>query len=150
MQDAANIAVYLPRQLSLVEFLGFVLPVFLGLGVLFKMGGERIQQIVDEKSSVVDIRSATVIDLIYAVILFYFKLHSKIPMSTTWVFLGLIGGRELAMSIRQSSARSTGEAFRMMLKDTGLAVVGLLVSLIIAIACNDAMYDIAMETLGLQ
>ena len=149
MQDAANIAVYLPRQLSLVEFLGFVLPVFFGLGVLFKMGGERIQQIVDEKSSVVDIRAATVIDLIYAVILFYFKLHSKIPMSTTWVFLGLIGGRELAMSIRQSSDRSTAEAFRMMLKDTGLAVVGLLVSLIIAIACNDAMYDVVMQTLGL-
>ena len=87
---------------------------------------------------------------IYQYDLFYFKLHSKIPMSTTWVFLGLIGGRELAMSIRQSSDRSTAEAFRMMLKDTGLAVVGLLVSLIIAIACNDAMYNVMMNTLGLQ
>ena len=37
----------------------------------------------------------------------------------------------------------------MMLKDTGLAVIGLLVSLIIAIACNDAMYDVVMQTLGL-
>ena len=97
MQDAANIAVYLPRQLSFIEFLGFALPVFIGIGIMFKMGGERIQEIVDEKSQVVDVRAATIIDLIYAVILFYFKLHSKIPMSTTWVFLGLIGGREVAM-----------------------------------------------------
>ena len=77
MQDAANIAVYLPRQLSFTEFLRFSLPVFFGLGVMFKMGGERIQQIVDEKSQVVDVRSATIIDFIYAIILLYFKMHSK-------------------------------------------------------------------------
>ena len=59
MQDAANIAVYLPRQLSFIEFLGFSLPVFFGLGLLFKMGGEKVQEIVDEKSKVVDVRAAT-------------------------------------------------------------------------------------------
>jgi len=147
MQDAANIAVYLPRQLSLVEFLGFAIPVFLGLGVLFKMGGERVQEIVDEKSDVVDVRAATIIDLIYAIILFYFKLHSKIPMSTTWVFLGLIGGREIAMSMRRSNDRSIATAAKMMGKDTGLALIGLLVSLAIAMACNDAMYDAVMGSI---
>ena len=34
-----------------------------------------------------------------------------------------------------------------MLKDTGAAVIGLLISLIIAMACNDAMYDGVMMTL---
>jgi hypothetical protein len=148
MQDAANIAVYLPRQLSFIEFLGFALPVFIGIGIMFKMGGERIQEIVDEKSQVVDVRAATIIDLIYAVILFYFKLHSKIPMSTTWVFLGLIGGREVAMNLRNCGDRTPKAAALMMLKDTGAAVIGLLISLIIAMACNDAMYDGVMMTLG--
>ena len=150
MQDAANIAVYLPRQLTLIEFLGFSIPMFLGLGLMFWQGGDRIQQIVDEKSQVVDVRAATVIDFIYAIILFYFKLHSKIPMSTTWVFLGLIGGRELAMNMRNAGDRTVREAFFMMLKDTGAALLGLLVSLLIAMACNEAMYDGVMSSLGLR
>lgn len=148
MQDAANIAVYLPRQLSFVEFLGFVLPVFLGLGILFKTGGEKVQEIVEEKSQVVDVRAATMIDLIYAGILFYFKLHSKIPMSTTWVFLGLIGGREIAMSLRHTSGRGWMTASKMMAKDTGLALVGLAVSLLLAVAVNDAMQEAFFSYFG--
>jgi hypothetical protein len=141
MQDAANVAVYLPRQLSPVEFLCFAIPIFLGLGLLFKTGGERIQEIVEEKSQVVDVRAATVIDLIYAGILFYFKLHSKIPMSTTWVFLGLLGGREIAMSLRSCSSYGWQGAVKMMMRDTGLALIGLLISLMIAMAVNQAMMD---------
>ena len=137
-------------MLSFVEFLGFALPVFFGLGLMFRMGGDRIQQIVDEKSQVVDVRAATVIDLIYALILFYFKIHSKIPMSTTWVFLGLIGGRELAMNMRNSGDRTVKEAFFMMMRDTGAALLGLLISLMIAMACNEAMYDGVMASIGLR
>ena len=43
-QDAANIAVYLPRQLTVVELIAFSGVIFVGLGILFRMGGERIQQ----------------------------------------------------------------------------------------------------------
>jgi len=149
MQDAANIAVYLPRQLSFTEFLGFSLPVFLGLGLLFKMGGERVQEIVEEKSQVVDVRSATMIDVIYAGILFYFKIHSKIPMSTTWVFLGLIGGREIAMSLRQTSGLQWATAFRMMAKDTFLALIGLSISLVLAFSVNAKMQEAFLQYLGL-
>ena len=149
MQDAANIAVYLPRQLTFTEFLGFSLPVFLGLGLLFKMGGERVQEIVEEKSQVVDVRSATMIDVIYAGILFYFKIHSKIPMSTTWVFLGLIGGREIAMSLRQTSGLQWGTAFRMMAKDTLLALIGLSISLLLAFSVNAKMQEAFLQYLGL-
>ena len=73
-QDAANIAVYLPRSLSLWQFFAFSGGIFLGLGLLFRMGGEKVQEIVDEKSGVVDVRAATIIDLVYAGILYYFKV----------------------------------------------------------------------------
>lgn len=139
MQDAANIAVFLPRQLSLVEFLGFTIPIVLALGYMLFKGGARIQQIVDEKSRVTDVRSATLIDFIYAIILFYFKLHSKIPMSTTWVFLGLLSGREIAMSIRHASSRSIKDAVKVSAKDASLAFLGLFISFVIAISCNPAM-----------
>lgn len=136
MQDAANIAVYLPRRLEVVEFAAFATIIFVGLGFLFRSGGERIQEIVDEKSSVVDVRAATIIDLVYAVILYYFKEVSQVPMSTTWVFIGLLGGREVAMALRGSSGRSWAQALALMLRDVFAAGVGLLVSLLIAYFVN--------------
>ncbi len=148
-QDAANIAVYLPRRLDLVEFLGFALCIFLGLGLLFRSGGERIQQIVDEKSAVVDVRSATVIDLVYALILGYHLVDSSTPMSTTWVFLGLLGGRELAMSMARSTDRSPRTALWMMGRDGAAAGAGLAVSLLIAYFVNDGFRQQANRLLGL-
>ena len=148
-QDAANIAVYLPRQLTVVELIAFSGVIFVGLGILFRMGGERIQQIVEEKSDVFDLRSATVIALVYAVSLFYFKIHSKVPMSTTWVFLGLLGGRELAMTLRGGGDRSVGAALKMMGRDAALAATGLAVSLILACAVNEVVRDALLSSVGL-
>ena len=148
-QDAANIAVYLPRQLNVVELAAFAGVIFIGLGILFRMGGERIQQIVEEKSDVFDLRPATIIALVYAVILFYFKIHSKVPMSTTWVFLGLLGGRELAMTLRGSGERSVGAAVKMMTRDAALAATGLAVSLILACAVNDVVRNALLSSIGL-
>ena len=142
MQDAANIAVYLPRQLNPAQFIGFAGFVFAGLGMLFYMRGERIQAVVDEKSAVEDVRPATVIDLLYGFILYYFKVKSSIPMSTTWVFIGLLGGRELAMSItRSNDGRSVGQAFRLMARDILFVTFGFLVSLVLAVAINPGVRD---------
>ena len=138
-QDAANIAVYLPRSLNGWEFIAFAGTVVVGLGWIFKNGGEKIQEVVEEKNNVTDIRAATIIDLLYAIILFYFKIHSKIPMSTTWVFLGLLAGRELAISIQSKGGfgfRTPGQAVQMLTKDAGMATIGLVISLIVAYMVN--------------
>ena len=44
MQDAANIAVFLPRSLSFGEFAGFAGVLFIGLGLLLYYKGGRIQR----------------------------------------------------------------------------------------------------------
>jgi len=137
MQDAANIAVYLPRKLELVEFLAFAGTVFLGLGLLFKLGGEKVQEIVDEKSGIEDVRSASVVDFVYAIILYIFKFASEVPMSTTWVFIGLLGGRELAMAAQRVGTRDVKGAGKLMAKDAMLAGIGLVVSIALAMAVND-------------
>jgi len=69
-----------------------------GLGYMFREGGGKIQQIVIEKHNTRYVRSATIIDCVYFVILLFFKEINDIPMSTTWVFVGLLCGRELAMA----------------------------------------------------
>jgi len=137
MQDAANIAVYLPRNMRFIEFFGFVSIIFIGLGLLLYYKGGRIQKIVTEKSVVTDVRFATVIDFIYCILLFYFKLHSKVPMSTTWVFIGLLGGRELGMALRRSGENSILKTFKLIFKDFSFAMIGLFISIIIAIGVND-------------
>lgn len=97
IQDFANIYVYLPRALSGGE-IAISLTVLLALlGYIFYSRGGSIQKIVKAKTNTVDIRSATIIDFLYAIILLFFKEFSKVPMSTTWVFLGLLAGREMAI-----------------------------------------------------
>jgi len=149
-QDAANIAVYLPRSLNPVQFAFFVGVIFGGLGLLFFMRGEAIQEVVDEKSDVVDVRMATVIDFVYAIILYYFKIMSKIPMSTTWVFIGLLGGRELVMSLVKASDRSPMFALRMMAKDLAKVTIGLIVSMVIAYAVNQPFREQIHIFVGLE
>ncbi len=138
MQDAANIAVYLPRSLTFAQFSGFALYIFFGLGVLFYLRGDRIQKVVTEKSDVRDIRSATIIDFVYAVILYYFKIKSNIPMSTTWVFIGLLAGREVAMSFTDARGKGKplGKSLKLIGKDAGYALIGLAVSIALAVAIN--------------
>ena len=139
MQDMANLAVYLPRQLSLAEVVVFAGTIFLGLGVLFFLRGDRIQRIVSEKSSVVDIRAATLVDFVYALILFGFMSVSTVPMSTTWVFIGLLAGRELALIAMRAADRPLKEGFKLAGRDLGLAAIGLAVSIAIAVAANPVL-----------
>ncbi|WP_204281879.1 inorganic phosphate transporter [Pontibacter burrus] len=141
-QDLANIAVYLPRQLNIYEFLVFTGFIFLGLGFLFYKKGDRIQNVINEKSEVRDVRSATIIDLVYSLILFYFKEVNNVPMSTTWVFVGLLAGRELGMRLRaHDSGEKFAKTFRLIGKDVLSVTIGLIISLILAIAINPVMQD---------
>lgn len=137
-QDASNIAVYLPRSLSWEQFAIFAGAIFVGLGVLFFLRGDKIQQIVEEKTEVVDVRAATIIDFIYAIILIVFKGYSNMPMSTTWVFIGLLAGREFGIALaRRGMGRRT---WRLMYKDLRNAAIGLLVSGLVAFGANPQIF----------
>jgi hypothetical protein len=96
--DMANIAVFLPREIPIDLMLMISVVFVFGLWYMFKEGGGKIQNIVLEKHNTRYVRSATIIDGVYWIILFFFKELNDIPMSTTWVFVGLLCGRELAMA----------------------------------------------------
>ena len=119
-QDFANIFVYLPRQLSPLSMLVSLLILVGMLGYIFYHRGGAIQSIVRAKSNTGDIRSATIIDFIYGLILLFFKELNNVPMSTTWVFIGLLGGREIMMRwmLGRESGQPENERF---LDDSGVA-----------------------------
>jgi hypothetical protein len=145
MQDAANIAIFLPRSLDIYQFAAFAGFIFFGLGFLFYLKGDKIQEIVNEKSGVTDVRAATLVDFVYAIILFYFKQVNNIPMSTTWVFIGLLAGREIAISFskkrKKKREKSFKRTFMMIGKDALYAAIGLIVSLLLAFAINADLRD---------
>ncbi|WP_242926283.1 hypothetical protein [Pontibacter vulgaris] len=147
-QDLANIAVYLPRQMNLYEFFAFTGFIFLGLGFLFYKKGDKIQNVINEKSEVRDVRSATIIDLVYSLILYYFKEVNNIPMSTTWVFVGLLAGRELGMRLRaHDSTEKFAKTFNLIFKDIISVTIGLIISIILAVAINPVIQEEIMNFL---
>jgi hypothetical protein len=130
IQDMANIFVYLPRPLP-VFWLGFAIfwMVAVQAYIYYSKGG-KIQQIVKSKTNTADIRSATIVDLIYGLVLYYFKIQSNVPMSTTWVFIGLLAGREFAFSLTsKKDALTLLSASKLMAKDLTKVIIGLLVSI---------------------
>lgn len=136
-QDAANIAVFLPRSLSVSQLIFFCAFIFVGLALLFYTRGDKIQNVVDEKSNVVDVRAATVIDLVYAGVLFWFTRVNTVPMSTTWAFIGLFAGREIGMSLSGYHGDPRWKkTFSLIGKDVLMVGIGLLVSILLAIIVN--------------
>ena len=133
--DEANIAVYLPRQLS-IELLIIVMAYFtILLFYIFYIQGGRIQTVVLEKTGTRYARSATIINVIYAAVLFYFKELNDLPMSTTWVFVGLLCGRELAIATMNRDYK-LGYVFPLIGKDFLKMVFGLTVSVGIVLAIH--------------
>ena len=131
--DHANIAVFLPREHTL---LGTTLVVLFYVGVLgwvFREGGGKIQKVVQNKTNTQQVRSATIIDLIYAFTLYFFKELNNIPMSTTFVFVGLLAGRELGIQTWLLKPRNLKEVLPMVGKDFLKLLLGIGVSLAIVL-----------------
>ncbi len=139
VQDMANIFVYLPRNLDLTSMLVCTLILCMGLCLLIVVGGGPIQGVLRSKTNTADLRSATVIDFMFGLCLLYRAFISNFPLSTTWVFLGLLGGRELALRIKEHAQTTVftnqthGSLVRVIGSDLGKASVGLVVSLLIAL-----------------
>lgn len=130
IQDFANIYVYLPRQLDFTILIASLLVILSLLAYIMYNRGGAVQEIVKSKTNTIDIRSATIIDFIYGLVLYFFKELSNIPMSTTWVFIGLLAGREIAINIRMNNKE--GRAF--MFRNLGLDLLKVFFGLVVSIA----------------
>ena len=136
-QDLANIFAYLPRQLPLWGVLAAVLTMILLQGYMIFQKGGKIQAVVTSKTNTLDVRSATFIDLLYGLVLLIFYKDvfdfwpEKLPMSTTWVFLGLLAGREIGLALRLRH-RSKKQVSKLVFLDAGKAFLGSVVAVVLA------------------
>ncbi len=137
-QDLANIYIYLRGGVGMNNF-GFFISLLIIVGLLayifYKRGG-AVQEVVRAKTNTADIRSATFVDLIYGAVLYIFKEDyfglwgGRLPMSTTWVFIGLLAGREIGIQLRLHK-KISGGIIKMVFSDLGKVFLGLLVSVIL-------------------
>ena len=134
--DMANMAVFLPREVDALTLAGISALFIAGMGWMFKEQGGKIQNVVISKTDTNYVKSATLIDLVYLVILWYFKQYNNIPMSTTWVFIGLLSGRELAIATFGGGAKNLKEVFPIVAGDFGKLMVGVAASMGIIIGIH--------------
>ena len=145
MHDVANIAVYLPRQLDISLLITVLVFFTVLLFYIFYIQGGPIQKVVLDKTGTRYARSATIINTIYAGVLYYFKVLNDLPMSTTWVFVGLLCGRELAIATMNKEYKYS-YVFPLIGKDFLKMVFGLSVSVGIVLAIH---YIIIPNQIGL-
>ena len=132
IQDFANIYVYLPRKLDLTWLLCSLIFILILLALVFKRKGGKIQELVIQKTNSANIRSATLIDLTYGVVLYVFTVVNTIPMSTTWTFVGILAGREYAINylLNKNLMKDT---YKKIFKDLYKVNIGLAISIILAL-----------------
>ena len=134
MQDLANIYVYLPRkeELSLSWFIFSIIVLSALQAYTFYNRGGNIQKVVTSKTNTTDVRSASIINFFYAAIMIVFKEINNIPMSTTWLFVGLLAGREFIISILLAKGNLKKVSI-IIAKDFFKIIIGLLVSVALVI-----------------
>ena len=136
LQDSANIAIFLPRKLSIYEFMAATSIVVFAMAMIILSNGGTIQEVVTEKSDIAYSKAATLVDIAYATVLIVFQKISSIPMSTTWVFLGLLAGREIVLHLITKEDKPYLQTFRQVGKDVLLATMGITISLAIYVASS--------------
>lgn len=129
--SACNFIVFLPRVFELKEL---ILVIFIGVVSIYLIlldNGGKIQEIVDEKSDI-NIKSSVIFNFLFSFTMLFIQYVSKIPITSTWMFLGILAGRELAITVSKTGVFGSSyyrKCFIKIWSDLKLAVFGIVVSL---------------------
>ena len=95
--DTSNVVVYGQRYFTVYDLLLFLMIGIFMIGFTIYNRGGPIQEIVSQKKDMTNIKSTTLINFYYALSIIFLNRISPIPMATTWIFIGILSGRELAI-----------------------------------------------------
>ena len=138
MHDMVNIAVFLPRDMGYEIMLTISGIFMLALAYTFYINWGPVGNIVTSKTKIHRLIWATMVDFVYFIILLIFKEWSNIPMSTTWVFIWLLAGRQVAIRTvgrvgklkKKEKKHRFRVAFREIWSDFVKLFIGLAISLV--------------------
>lgn len=137
IQDFANIYIYLPANINGFTMAMSLIAMLVILAVILKIKGGAIQKVVSSKSNSSNIRSATFIDFIYGSVLLFFTTFNNIPMSTTWAFIGILAGREIALR-NKVYVETLREGWKMIGQDFIKVTFGIILSISIVLLLRNS------------
>ena len=136
IQDFANIYVFLPPQLDFSAMILSLIGMLIILAFIIRTKGGAIQKVVSSKSNSSNTRSATFIDFIYGSVLLFFSTFNNVPMSTTWAFIGVLAGREVAL--RGTVYKGTSKAgWKLIGVDFLKATFGIIISIAVVLLLKE-------------
>ena len=133
-QNIPNTIVYIPRLINLHSLILFIILGICTIGFTIYNKGGPIQDIVDKKTDISNIKATTIINSTFAIIILLMNQINKIPVATTWIFLGVLGGREMGLIKYEKNDLPLKTKFliaqKAILKDLIYACLGIAISLI--------------------
>lgn len=128
MSNNSNLVVSLPRTFNILYFLIYIL--FCAISVfyvVFSRGG-KIQSIIDAKNGLDNPKTNSILNIAFSLIIFMFQYINTTPVATTWSFVGLLSGRELALSMKSNGVKRI--TLIKILRDLSVLIYGLLITFI--------------------
>lgn len=125
--------VFLPRVFDRRSLWLFLMVGVLLLAIILCDGiNRKMEEIVEEKSDTKNLRSSVIFNLAQSLLLLLFKFNGHVHVATSWLFLGMLDGRELAITNIKATPMS-GYSYRLCMqkitRDLTRAIVGIMVSL---------------------
>ncbi len=129
MSNNSNLVVSLPRIFSVQYFIIYVLFCAISIFyVVFSRGG-KIQSIIDAKNGLDNPKTNSIINVAFSLIILMFQCINTTPVATTWSFVGLLSGREFALSMRSFNGVKKVTLIKI-LRDLSVLIYGLLITLV--------------------
>jgi hypothetical protein len=98
----------------------------------------KMQEILSSKKNANNLKINVLINLLFSAILFIFKIISNISIATTFVFLGILAGKEVAIAFSESDifGKTYKKTILTVLRDINKCILGVCVSLAFVIFIN--------------
>lgn len=125
--------VFVDRDFSIYELLAVNIIVIFVIYIIMVNSGGQIEKIIRDKKDNANKKTTAIFNLLFAIILLSLEFFSNVPLTTTWVFLGLLAGRELALSYVEKGIfadKKSKISLVKIIKDLNKAIIGIVFSLI--------------------
>lgn len=130
MSNNGGLIVSLPRNFNMLNFLVYLLFCAISISyIVFSRGGKLQKSIMNAKKGLNNPKTNSIINIIFSLIIFVFQHISSTPVATTWSFIGLLSGRELALSMKKNGYISKTTILKI-LKDLSVLIYGLIVTFV--------------------
>ncbi len=130
----SSFMVFLPPKLDLKHLLLLLVIGTIIISIITILrSNDKMEQIIEEKTDVNNIMFSVLFNVLHSVVLVVLKLNSEVPIATSWIFTGLLDGRELGIVTKKSNSFSDQKyklCLKKIVRDLCFNTIGIIISLL--------------------